>query len=273
MLSSASRDSVVSVFDGFRIDLDDHNDRRERLIKSSRDITNLSKKAIFLLHRIMTDDAPSGEQDDRSRNARAAARGREKLKEIQKLFAVVGEEVAGDRFWRYQRNVSPGLQEYIEALSFTHYLETGKLISYNEVQQTLCSESGVSYFPLPLEDYLLGLSDLTGELMRYAISAISQRGGRIKASNVCTFVRNCKADFEVYTPHIRDLRKKQNVTAQSLEKIEDAAYTIAVRSSEYDIPLDMLDDFVARTVAMESGGGGKKRPRDGDHDRDADDEY
>lgn len=49
------------------------------------------------------------------------------------------------------------------------------------------------YFPLPVEDYLLGLSDLTGELMRYAISAISQRGGRSKANEVCVFVRNCKA--------------------------------------------------------------------------------
>lgn len=49
------------------------------------------------------------------------------------------------------------------------------------------------YFPLPLEDYLLGLSDLTGELMRYAISAISRRGGRTKAQDVCTFVRSCRA--------------------------------------------------------------------------------
>ena len=97
------------------------------------------------------------------------------------------------------------------------------------------------YFPLPLEDYLLGLSDLTGELMRFAISSIPHRGGRAKANEVCAFVRNCKAgthiltacicekpqadffntDFELFVPHIRDLRKKQNVTSQSLEKIED----------------------------------------------------
>ena len=28
-----SKDAILSVFDGFREDLDDHNDRRERLIK------------------------------------------------------------------------------------------------------------------------------------------------------------------------------------------------------------------------------------------------
>ena len=91
----------------------------------------------------MTDDVSTDNKDDRARNARAALRGREKLQEIQKLFAAVGAEVEGDRFWRYQRNVSPGLQEYIEALSFTHYLETDRLISYDEVQQSLCNESGI----------------------------------------------------------------------------------------------------------------------------------
>ena len=49
------------------------------------------------------------------------------------------------------------------------------------------------YFPLTIPDYLLGLSDLTGELMRFAISGISRKGGRQKALKVCAFVRACKA--------------------------------------------------------------------------------
>lgn len=71
------------------------------------------------------------------------SRAKHKLKEIQDLFAAMREEVAGDRFWRYQRNVSPGLQEYIEALSFAHYLECQTLISYAEVQRSLSDAGGV----------------------------------------------------------------------------------------------------------------------------------
>lgn len=158
----------------------------------------------------MTDDASPEDQDDRKRATRAVVKGREKLREIQNMFASFSHEVKGDRFWRYQRNVSPGLQEYIEALSFTHYLDTGRLVSYDEVQKSLSDSEGTQvgsrnplalllhscihqYFPLPLEDYLLGLSDLTGELMRFAISSIPHRGGRAKANEVCAFVRNCKA--------------------------------------------------------------------------------
>lgn len=53
--------------------------------------------------------------------------------------------------------------------------------------------SVLQYFPLPLEEYLLGVSDLTGELMRFAITAIARRGGRQKAGEVSDFVRHCKA--------------------------------------------------------------------------------
>ncbi len=39
-----STPNILSMFEGFRDELDQHHDRRERLIKISRDITALSKK-------------------------------------------------------------------------------------------------------------------------------------------------------------------------------------------------------------------------------------
>lgn len=131
--------STIQAFDLFRIDLDDYNNRREHLIKSSRDVTNLSKKIIFLLHRILTDDSA----DDRTLALRAASRAKEKLREVQAMYAALKDELQGDRFWRYERQVSPGLQEYIEALSFTHYLEHGTLIKFEQVQDTLRDPDGV----------------------------------------------------------------------------------------------------------------------------------
>ncbi|KAF8887960.1 Translin [Gymnopilus junonius] len=243
--------SIQESFNAFRAELDDYNDRRERLIKT-----------IFLLHRIAQGDV--GETaDDVELGKRAAQQGYQKLREIQGHFSKLQPELEGDKFWRYQRQVSPGLQEYIEALSLAHYLDHGSLITYEEVQRTLVDPQGIEYFPLPVSDYLLGLSDLTGELMRFAISSIARRGGRKKASQVCAFVRACKADFERMTPYIRELSKKQAVTAQSLEKIEDAAYAIVVRSSEYDLPPDMLDDIVAQSVSNYHSYGDETRQASG----------
>ncbi len=38
------RDAYTAMFEGFRDELDEHHDRRERIVKASRDITALSKK-------------------------------------------------------------------------------------------------------------------------------------------------------------------------------------------------------------------------------------
>ena len=105
--------------------------------------------------------------------------------------------------------------------------------------------------------------------MRYAISAISRRGGRTKAQDVCTFVRSCRAgqiasvshdtlcssqydvDFEGFTPYIRDLRKKQHVTSQSLEKIEDGTIVSEqiIRFLTSIVPqLHMLSSCAARNM-------------------------
>lgn len=197
-------------------------------------------------------------------NHRAASQGRQKLKEVQTIYARMGLDLEGDRFWRYERQVSPGVQEYVEALSLVHFLEHGTLITYDQTQETLSDpstgqlvRSNVAYptqiiisfsliclffqfFPLPVLDYLMGISDLTGELMRYAISGLGYRGGRTTAQEVCAFVRACKngkvflwrlgqlwtfssfnLDLELLVPYHRDLARKQIVTMQSLEKIEN----------------------------------------------------
>ncbi|KAK7468632.1 hypothetical protein VKT23_003137 [Stygiomarasmius scandens] len=258
--------SLLPTFQSFRDELDDHNDRREWLIKASRDVTNIAKKTIFLLHRVVLES--ENPFDDRSASIKASKQGREKLVQIQQIYASLSHELVGEKYWRYQRQVSPGLQEFIEALAFAHFLEFSTLISFQQVQDTLRDSNGNLYFPLTISDYLLGVSDLTGELMRHAISGFSKRGGRSNALAVCAFVRNCKADFERFTPHVRDLSKKQSVTAESLVKIEDAAYAAVVRSSEYDLTPDMLDDLVKSYLSNQNDERPGERWRDQDRDTD-----
>jgi hypothetical protein len=51
MASSKNEQSAspyISMFEGFRKELDEHHDRRERIVKASRDITAASKKMYVL---------------------------------------------------------------------------------------------------------------------------------------------------------------------------------------------------------------------------------
>lgn len=77
--------------------------------------------------------------------------------------------------------------------------------------------------------------------MRFAIAGFSRKGGRVRAMQACKFVRDCKTgtwslfsarrsgltcyqDFDRFAPFVRGLRKKQLVTNQSLEKIENGIW-------------------------------------------------
>jgi predicted translin family RNA/ssDNA-binding protein len=80
--------------------------------------------------------------DDRALSLRAAAEAKKKMAEIHIVLRSIAHELVGPRFWRYVQNISGGLQEYIEALSFVHYIEHGGLVSYEQVQAILCDHTG-----------------------------------------------------------------------------------------------------------------------------------
>ena len=80
------------------------------------------------------------------------------------------------------RAYSGGLQEWVEALSFYHFLKHYQIISFTDVckeltfegQDTEVNEEELksSHVTVPHSEYILGIADLTGELMRNAINAI-----------------------------------------------------------------------------------------------------
>lgn len=254
--SSASlsrRQHLANTFEAYRAGLDADNERRERLIITSRLITQQSKKLIFHCHR--------GATSSPAAKAKTLSQGREKEREIYANFVKIKEELRGaadeiQAFWKWNRQVSAGLEEYIEGLSFLHYLEHGTLISLKEVQETLSEkETGESLVVVTPEDWLLGMSDLTGELMRYATNALST-GDHETPLAVCEFVRVVKTHFDsVPSWMLYKLSKKQEETTRSLEKIERVCYAIRLRLVEYGDRPEILKQMAKRALDSEDKGG------------------
>ncbi|GMK55859.1 hypothetical protein CspeluHIS016_0209150 [Cutaneotrichosporon spelunceum] len=252
------REHLAKTFESYRAELDGYNERREKVIILSRAITQLSKKLIFHLHRGAT--SPSARQKN-LKDARA------KEREIHKNFAAIAAELAAgaaddegaaQNFWKFNRQVSPGLEEYIEGYSFLHYLETGDLVSLSELQNALVSEeTGKNLVVITPEDYILGMSDLTGELMRYATNALST-GDHNTPLAVCNFVRVVKSLFDGIGPSVLyKLKKKQEETTRSLEKIERVCYALRLRLVEFGDKPEVLAAMAKRALEEgESGGAG-----------------
>jgi hypothetical protein len=81
--------------------------------------------------------------DDHVLSLRAANEAKKKLGETHAMLKSIAHELVGPNFWRYAHQISSGLQEYIEALSFAHYVEYGGLVSYEQAQANLCDDGGL----------------------------------------------------------------------------------------------------------------------------------
>ena len=102
-------------------------------------------------------------------------------------------------------------------------------------------------------DYILGMADFTGELMRMCINSIGSGDMEVPFMLV-TFMRQLYDSFQLpgNTPG-REYIRKLSVMRQSLSKVENACYMLRVRGSE--IPQHMLLDAIAslRDVGSTSG--------------------
>ena len=165
------------------------------------------------------------------------------------MFSSISADVQGINAWRYQRQISGGVQEYMEAVSFQHYLETQALITYEEAKGKV--PGGVD---LTEDDYVLGIFDLVGELMRFAITAMATNGHLpgstsgsdesdtgVPESNILSDLRSLRTYFEGLDTTSgtssgaafgRDVEKKMEVMKTSVEKVENAVYGMIIRGRE-----------------------------------------
>ena len=250
----------MEVFQMYREELDAKHDKHERIVKLSRDCTIHSKRTIFLLHRTTSDPKKS--------EILSEADG--KFKEILAILKLITCELVGEDPDKYRSAYSPGIQEFIEALTYFMFLKSGKLISVEETQKYLTfheetencmadsegeemnktqemeggdqlpvatSVSHLITLPLNSLDYVLGVADLTGELMRMSINAVGS-GNQDLPFGILPFVRAVHCGFQSLRPISREIPRKLYVLRSSLAKIEQVCYTLKIRGSE--IPKHML---------------------------------
>ncbi|XP_037989587.1 translin-associated protein X isoform X2 [Motacilla alba alba] len=246
----------MTSFKSFQLELDTRHDKYERLVKLSRDITIESKRTIFLLHRFTS--APNGEE--------ILSESEVKLDAVRQKIKQVAQELIGEDMYQFHRAISPGLQEYVEAVSFQYFIKTRSLISVEEINKQLIftaedreettNMTSNSHDKQPRTwslkvtpvDYLLGVADLTGELMRLCISSVGN-GDIDTPFELSQFLRQIYDGFTfIGNTGPYEVSKKLYTLKQSLAKVENACYTLKVRGSE--IPKHMLADVFSTKTEL-----------------------
>lgn len=243
---------IVQSFKVFQKELDTKHDKYERLVKLGRDVTIESKRIIFLLHRI--------KKNDESRLETVEEAGK-RLKDLEKsLLRNITKELVSEDPFQYIRAFSPGIQEFVEAITFFHYEKTKDLLPLDTILSEVegnvleselsdkkdensvadCVSVHLVQHIIQPSDYILGIADLTGELMRKCIMSIGA-GQMQMPFELCKFLRQVHDGFvSIGNQGPREVSRKMFTLKQSLNKVETACYTLQVRGSE--IPKHSLVD-------------------------------
>lgn len=116
---------------------------------------------------------------------------------IQKNFKAIARELEFQDSFLYLRAYTAGLQEFVEAFLFYLYLKNDGITTWNEINKRFDyieeDEKRVTLL-FPEVEFILGIGDFTGELMRKCINSLGA-GNTEDCFKICNFVKNIYTGF------------------------------------------------------------------------------
>ena len=167
--------------------------KREAVIQLSREIITLSKQIIY-----------AAQRNDLKEAASAVNKIKKDVNKLKKINIQTDTNINSVAF-----------QEYVEAIAFYEFVKNKKIPAKASL--------GVS-----AENYLSGLCDLTGELVRKAIYDVIHKKFD-EAERIKELVHDIYGEF--LKLHLRngELRKKSDSIKWNLKKLEEVMYDVSMK--------------------------------------------
>jgi translin len=185
-MSMSSSSAIQGSLEEIDKSLKDVQDRREKLIKGTRDVVMLCSKSIVAMHHNQLEDAKS------------------KMEQAKTMLAEFREYARNDLY----RYISVAEQELVEAYALKSVMEDRPMPSMRELDVTG-------------ESYLTGLLDCVGEIKRLVYDRM--RSGKGKDAEILFAmmeeIYNAIYPFAVYDNIVSGLRKKLDVARMLIEDI------------------------------------------------------
>lgn len=194
MAKGNTDNGISDEFASLKKDIESVDSKRERLIAETREILKKSKGVIYSLQR--------GDN-------KAAEKALAELKPKIVVLKPYSEDA------NYASVTKPPIQEYVEAACFSEFVATGKILPKKEL--------GVS-----AENYIAGLCDLSGEIVRKAVNAaINDDAKTVIAAK--RFIENLYYELMQFDFRNGELRRKFDGIKYDLKKMEDLLLSLKLQ--------------------------------------------
>ena len=181
-------------FAKLRKEIQDYDTERENLIKKSRDVLKLSKQIIYSVHR---DDIAEAEK---------------LVKQIEQEKKKLDGIAKHSKKMSCEGSYKVAIQEYAEAVLYLNFVKTGKLIDLEA----------------DTEHFILGLTDLPGELVRKAVF-LAGKGEVDKVIKIKDEVDMIYGELLKFDFRDNEVRRKLDSVKYDLRKLEDLVLDLKLK--------------------------------------------
>lgn len=191
---------------------------RDRLEKSARDI-------LMILQNIHNEN----NMEENIIVSQYCATSRELFKDVRKNYIRLAEVVPRDQYYRFHDQWRFVTQKLCFLASLIIYLEIKVLVTKETVAEILgVKNNREDGFHLDLEDYLMGLLQLSAELSRFAVNSVTN-GDYNRPIEIARFVNDLNAGFRLLNLKNDSLRKRFDGLKYAVKKVEEVVYDLTIR--------------------------------------------
>ncbi|XP_049784919.1 translin [Schistocerca cancellata] len=214
--------SITEIFSSYQEYLNNEQDLRDEIRNIVKDIEQHAREILTILQAI--------HQEGGIREIpKCCEAARKQFNEVQLAFTRLGNAIPAEQYYRFNDHWRYAVQRLAFLAALTIYLETGDLATRETVAEILGLKTRRDAgFHLDLEDYLMGLLQLSSELSRLAVNSVTM-GDYVRPLQISRFIAELSAGFRLLNLKNDSLRKRFDVLKYDVKKIEEVVYDLSIR--------------------------------------------
>ncbi|KAK9307118.1 hypothetical protein QLX08_002445 [Tetragonisca angustula] len=216
---------ISEIFNSFQDYLNNEEELREEIRAIVRNLEKSARDILMILQNIHNEN----NMEENIIVSQYCATSRELFIDVRKNYAKLTEVVPQDQYYRFHEQWRFVTQKLCFLASLIIYLEIKVLVTKETVAEILgVKNNREDGFHLDLEDYLMGLLQLSAELSRFAINSVTN-GDYNRPIEIARFVNDLNAGFRLLNLKNDSLRKRFDGLKYAVKKVEEVVYDLSIR--------------------------------------------
>jgi len=218
-------EAVAQIFNSFQDHLNNEQELREEIRVIVKEIEKSARDILMILQNIHSENA----MEENLIISQYCAKAREIFEDVRKQYARLAEVVPKDQYYRFHDQWRFVTQRLCFLASLVVYLEVKVLVTKETVAEILgVKNNREDGFHLDLEEFLMGLLQLSAELSRFAVNSVTC-GDYNRPIEIARFVNELNAGFRLLNLKNDNLRKRFDALKYDVKKIEEVVYDLSIR--------------------------------------------